>query len=672
MHRLKLPFRQKCFFYHLSFIFLSASIIWGQTKANVPVAKSSLTDTLKIISQDSSQSWLSPVSVDSIQTDSVQTPGTPPPEKQVRLIELRKPIKSFINSDINSSEYDQLIYRNLGNILSEIPTLFVEKWGRFGAPTLVRIQGSSIQQPRITIDGMPVTHSQSGPFNLNNLATHAFQSAEFTSTGNYHFGPGTVGTINLQTHVYDLSKPYSKILWHSNGSGESVVDVLFGQKVTQNTNFTSAVSFENRENSSGEVYDAQKIRNNIKSTISSNWHLNYNFFHNRGNSVLTRPNFSADFYPSFSGHLTNENYSHLLSLKGAVNSDSLEDVNLGVYFNSHYWEYRDENYDLNNSLNDRFGGVNIACYPFNQRNTQIGINFDVREINNTLNIDEMSYSQKMFVNDVFSFNPNFSFGFRLELESNSQFGIFFSPLVTLTSRLSDRAEISINAHHCRQLPGFFEMYLTNDYIFGNPSLDAETSNNFNLAHHFELITGLKFEGTSFFRNTSNSMETMVLPDTNNTITFLNSDEIFQFWGHDEQLIFQPSPIFRIKVSYGYIHKTSGNLINIPENRAAAHVSYAHNFFDNNLKSVFNLSFYYLDKRIGYYEGSYPYPYFYLSQTLIEQYREFYLNFKFTGTIRDVRLFFAFENILSRKYEIVYGYQMPKLTFMWGLDWNFWN
>lgn len=246
--------------------------------------------------------------------------------------------------------------------------------------------------------------------------------------------------------------------------------------------------------------------------------------------------------------------------------------------------------------------------------------------------------QQGFIRDILSINAG------VRLQHNSVYGNEWVPQAGFIVRPSMSSEIKFSFGKGFRSPNPRELYL---YKPANPDLKPESLLNYELSYRQNLLQGrLNFGVALFYIDGKDMIQTVNMQNVN-TGKFRNKGfEIDGTWHINDK--------WMAYAGYAYLHTDNKSLLYAPKNKLDLSLSFMPGNFDftlenNNIWSMHN----------GSPENAT------VSYSL--------LNFRgaYTTTSRvPVTLFVKLDNIFNKKYQVIYGYPMPGITIMGGVEFKF--
>lgn len=259
----------------------------------------------------------------------------------------------------------------------------------------------------------------------------------------------------------------------------------------------------------------------------------------------------------------------------------------------------------------------------------------------SFNINEISgylMMQQGFIRNILSVNAG------VRLQHNSVYGNQWVPQAGLIVRPCMGSEVKFSFGKGFRSPNPRELYL---YKPANPDLKPESLLSYELSYRQHLLQGRLNFGVALFLIDGKDMIQTVNMQNVNTGKFKNKGfEIDGSWQINNKWL--------ATVGYAYLHTDNKSLLYAPKNKLDASLSFMPGNFEltlenNNIWSMQNGA---PDNKTCNYS---------------------LVNFRgaYTAPSRvPVTFFVKVDNIFDRKYEVVYGYPMPGVTVMGGVEIKF--
>ena len=237
----------------------------------------------------------------------------------------------------------------------------------------------------------------------------------------------------------------------------------------------------------------------------------------------------------------------------------------------------------------------------------------------------------------------------LRVDHHSQAGTELVPQGGLTFRLSPQADLKAMVSKGFRNPTIREMYM---FPPANDQLQPERLTNYELAYSHRLLHNrLRLGANVFYLKAENIIETV---RTGGRPRNINTGEM-ENWGVEIDAAYDVTDRLKLNANYSFLdmnHPVTG----APEHKLYLGANYSVGRF------AFATGLQYID---GLYTAT--------EAVNGEDSTENFWLWNLTASCRvakGVRLFARGENLLAQRYEVNYGYPMPRATAMAGIDWEF--
>ena len=237
----------------------------------------------------------------------------------------------------------------------------------------------------------------------------------------------------------------------------------------------------------------------------------------------------------------------------------------------------------------------------------------------------------------------------LRVDHHSQSGTELVPQGGLTFRLSPQADLKAMVSKGFRNPTIREMYM---FPPANDQLEPERLVNYELAYSHRLLHNrLRLGANVFYLKAENIIETV---RTGGRPRNINTGEM-ENWGVEIDAAYDVTDRLKLNANYSFLdmnHPVTG----APEHKLYLGANYSVGRF------AFATGLQYID---GLYTAT-------EAVNGEDETEDFWL-WNLTATCRvahGVSVFARGENLLAQRYEVNYGYPMPRATAMAGIDWEF--
>lgn len=232
----------------------------------------------------------------------------------------------------------------------------------------------------------------------------------------------------------------------------------------------------------------------------------------------------------------------------------------------------------------------------------------------------------------------------MRIEHSSQFGNEPVPQAGFIYRPWTAARLKFNYGKGFRSPNIRELYM---YAPRNPELKPESMDNFELELRHWFIDGrLNLGLAAYYINGDNMIQQVMVngtPKNMNTGKFINK-------GLEMDAVFTLSDYWTFSANYAYLH-TDKHLIASPKHKLFGEIAYTPGCWQFSVDGLGVMGL--------------------LTEKSEENY--FLLNAKVSYTFtftKPLTMFVKGDNLTAEKYQINYGFPMPRATVMAGLEWKF--
>lgn len=250
--------------------------------------------------------------------------------------------------------------------------------------------------------------------------------------------------------------------------------------------------------------------------------------------------------------------------------------------------------------------------------------------------------QQGFIHDLININAG------VRLQHNSVYGNVWVPQAGFVIRPMALSEIKFSFSKGFRSPNIRELYL---YMPANGELKPEEMLNYELSYRQTVLNGnLDFGASLYFINAKNIIQTVNRKNINSGKFINKGFELDATWKFCKN--------FTLYGGYAYLHTNSSQLLYAPKNKLDLSITYAPGPFEFTLENNNVWDFTTQDDLTNEYIPDRSYTLF---------------NFRGAYTYHSknpVTFFVKVDNILDRQYDIVYGFPMPGITVMGGVEMKF--
>ena len=245
------------------------------------------------------------------------------------------------------------------------------------------------------------------------------------------------------------------------------------------------------------------------------------------------------------------------------------------------------------------------------------------------------------------FHHTLSLNAGIRLQHNSQYGNIWVPQAGFVIRPANQAEIKFSFGKGFRSPSIGELYVNRP---ANPDLKPEFLFNYELSYRQTVCNGrLNFGAAIYFIDGKEMIQSVKIDAKDR---FMNTGK-FKNKGFELDATWHFASDWQFYAGYAYLHTDNANLRYAPKNKfdlslAWSPANFEFNIENNNIWSLNNGS---PDGRVSY--------------SLVNLRAAYTLEAHVPATF-----FVKLDNLLNKKYEVMYGCPMPGITVMGGVEVKF--
>jgi len=390
---------------------------------------------------------------------------------------------------ITKEEMEKMPVSSAAEVLRYLPGIYVEFNGGPGSIATVRIQGSEIRHVAVFQDGVPLNQLTDPQTDLSYLPIDAIERIEiYKGAASSSWGSSLGGVINIITKDPDLEKPFKATVRTS--YGEHRTSKNRGSVSGSQDRFSYLLSLTHDE-SKGFIehteYNQDAVYGKINYALGEASGLNFVFSSEKGDNadpLLNYPAFWDDIH-------RRRKYERLLFETSPVDNFYLTLEGRHHRFYSKIHDVYQDHRELYSDYNDEIWGCGVK------------MKWDIVDYN-TLNLgfdgdwgryDWINYTKKYktgnwatYMNDAFSLG-DFSMNAGLRYDHNDDFDSEVSPSAGLVYRLFEgKALVRTQIARGFSAPSASWVH---DPVFGNPELEAEIANNYQIGCEVQPFKALQ-------------------------------------------------------------------------------------------------------------------------------------------------------------------------------------
>ncbi|MDZ7331049.1 MAG: TonB-dependent receptor [candidate division KSB1 bacterium] len=613
-------------------------------------------ETLMEIRPDSIQHDSSAIVVDSVTT------FHQPPYNSADFI---LPQRTKTIWQISRAVMNEIFHEDLGDILIYFPGNYLDDRGTPGQRLLFTRHGASAMQTQVLFNGVPLYHPIFGGMDLNlippamidEIAMDAKLPESWRSTGSE-----AIFMAPIQYHE-DLS--YSRVGYHKAPYGYSDVDVIFASKASRKMTLILGGIIKSYEGKTDIFrFEQQNFRGRVMRQLSRRWSMDFFWNSNKLKRNLPNPNFAtgSEDYPLTSANEKISRADYGLKIGGHLFGVSEQNFGANLFYSSDRQQLSDKKSTLKWIDLGQYAGVRLDLQrQIGSHQARVGAEVISEWTEADQVEDQRRTSGTLFVHDDWRFSHILDLNLFSNFRYHSEYGGRLLGGLGLCFLPSSRGRFNILARQSMRYPVFFETSAKTNFI-GNPGLQPELFQTIELGTEWQMPTSFTFKGGIYYKHADHIIELSPLDSLR--ATFLNQRSAHS-WGIDLQSQWSPFPKWQWSGIVTYSDRVQYN--GTPKIWLITQVQYTDSLFQGDLKPNFRLELRYFGPR----SNQVMHPFLYriergkLDPVLV-------LNAQALLNFGNLKIFFLLENILDRKYQLTYGYDMNRRTLHYGLRWEFWD
>jgi outer membrane cobalamin receptor len=561
------------------------------------------------------------------------------------------------------STMNQYFYEDLGDLLNYFPGIYLLDFGSSGQRLGLSRHGANDKQTTLFFDGRPFYDPIYGGLDLNLIPVGFTKTITVEQGLSSSFVTSNPEMISLKSDNYDEDIPYSQVSYHKAPYGFSDIDIVFGQRISKKTNLLLGGTIKSYDGKTDSYsFEQQNFRGKVDYDLAPSWQFNYSWISNKINRHVPNPVWADASYQLTDATEKVSRFDQTLNIKGKFFKSDFQNFKANLFYSSLSTKLRDKNFDFRLTNPSRYAGFNFQIQNqfIGQRITS-GADF----IHEWTDADEVGKNKhtfgSFFIQDDWEWKERFGIRILGNYQFHNAHGSQFSGGLSSFFSLAKNVKITAAAKQSVCYPTFFELNANTNFI-GNPGLKPESHQKIELGIEWQIEPKFSLKTSLYHKNIRNALHFNPLDSLK--ATFLNQNEL-QYSGFDFQLRWKFLTRFQLKALFSTIDNSS--LYDQPEIMLTGYLQYAGNFFQGDMRPTIRLEGRYFGER----KCNLVHPYFY------EPYQEnlspvFILNAHAIFDFGNLKIFIILENILDKKYELIYGYPMNERTLHYGLRWEFWN
>jgi outer membrane cobalamin receptor len=566
--------------------------------------------------------------------------------------------------ELPKSIINQYFHEDLGDVLHYIPGVFLFDFGSSGQELQAGFHGANNRQVAIVFDDRPLFDPVYGGFDLNFLPVAFIRKLDVQTGLSTPLVLSNSEIISVSSDDYGEDAPYSQVSYHKAPYGYSDVDAVFGQRISRKMTLLVGgfiKSFDGKTVS--QNFEQQNVRMKINYTLSPRWNFQYSLLNNKLNRHILNPDLDDISFQLPNATQKNNRIDHTLKINGRLFGSFNESFRANVFYSNQESKITDKVSNLRLNTPATYFGFNLKNgFSILGQNAAIGGNF----IHQKTDADSIGKQQHSSGSLFAQFHWNVTDKIRTDINGNLLFhNLFqtqFSGGITSYFQITKSLELSLCIKQSIRYPTFFELNSKGTFI-GDPVLKEEIHREINSGLRLKLKPNISLMTNVYLK----SIDRFVDIQTIDTLTarFLNRTKSMQFAGADVQLNWD---IFsRLSTFFAFQTIDNTNLFDQPQYKFTSYLQYSDSLFQNDLCPTLRLEGVVIGARKSNYSNR-----FYLLQSPENLNPLFLFNAHLVLNFGNLKVFISLENILDKKYQMIYGFPMKERSLHYGIRWEFWN
>ncbi|RQD74868.1 MAG: TonB-dependent receptor [Halanaerobium sp. MSAO_Bac5] len=533
---------------------------------------------------------------------------------------------------ISQEDIAQSTSQNVADLLNTYTGVSIRDGGGPSRLKQVSIRGASPTQVLILLDGQPINDPQGGGFELGLIPTNNIERIEVIK------GPASViyganamgGVVNIITKDIEL-EPQTRVSLNYGSYNNFTYELSHSQRFDD---FGVYLSYLNRDSDGPE--DEEKLE---QKTVFARF--NYQLSDYSDLSFTIEDNTSDK---TLLGEFDQDDRFRNLNLKWNTQREN-RDTSISLFRNYQEREAFDsihEKYQTGLNINNtNYFTSHILNYGFEIKEDDV-------ESTDILDDQQKTTNKALYIQDDWEVSDQLNLKIGARYDDHEEYGSELSPQIGANYKLSDNYSLVASAAQAFKAPTFDDLYGDYGWYVGDPDLEAETSDNYEISLRFdhEKTSG---QITLFRRDVENNI---IYFDKIYPATMINIEGTSEFKGAELVLDRRITNSFNTKLNYTYLDARDADdnrLTNQPYHNAKLSLNY-----NDQVNRIA------LDGRLVAGRRDLP--------------SYFVLDSRFSRPLeirqRDFDMTFSINNLLDRDYQVVSPLDMPGRNFMLSLGTSF--
>ncbi|MBN2008976.1 hypothetical protein JW960_06500 [candidate division KSB1 bacterium] len=562
---------------------------------------------------------------------------------------------------MDSTRIQNIVYKDFGNVLANLPGWFYYDRGYVGQLAYASYLGNPTRQSSVIFDGHPLYDPQTRQVDLTILPVESIEQIRNSDDD----AANNALLIDSDKRVDKL--PYTRVLFHNASALLSNTDVIFRQQFTPNWDASFNVglkrSFDRLQEEPNELHQGRVY---VKYHGHHKWNAFYGLLYNRNKRHDFGPDSLNEHYVSPATFTTNTRYDHTIGLRGVLGNGIVPNWGLYMYGTTIHSDLNDREHNIFAGNDYAYLGVRAAYdVPWNQHQFQVAGRLEQQWISDIFVKSTRSAFFQFAINDKVVLSDVMDVKGKLALvRDTGQAGANASIEWSLLwdENFKTVAEIKRNMI----VPTLWQQEYHNKSLRQPADLPVAYQSEMRMGIHWMPVRWLNLQSVLF--GSTIDKPVFYIGSNNNTFVLAELSESVHSVGSDIRMNATFHSMAGVDIDARLFNTSYSWYNEIPSTAIHAGMWYRNSFFQDDLKALLRFDIHYWGER------SYTFVHPYNELIYFDQMPDdFILNLTIDLTImKSARVFFAYENLLNRDYQFVYGYPMTSYKFHYGVRWEFWN
>ncbi len=636
-------------FVHLRWVFvwLICLSAWWNLYAQQPIT---------VISPDSVQQDSSFLAPDSVSAMRQFRPVSVDSSLQPKTLAIWRMIRPVMN------EY---FYEDLGDILNYFPGVYLNDRGSTGQKLSITRHGANERQTRLLFNGNPLYDPIMGGLDLNLIPTGMIDEISVGTDWPIGWRNDGSETVAIQPLSYHEDLSYSRVGYHKAPYGFSDVDVIFASRASRKLTLILGRIIKSYDGKTDTYrFEQQNLRGRIVYQLARRWSMDYYWISNKIKRSVPNPSFASNAwdYPLISAKENISRIDHGLTVSGRLFRALEPNLKANFFYSGDRQAFSDKNFNFQFTDRGRYAGGNIGFqHRLGAHRTYAGGELIHEWTDADQVADQRHTAGSVFLQDEWRLRRNMELNILGNYQFHNKFGNRLTGAIGTSVWSSPNCRLNLIARQSIRYPVFFETSARTNFI-GNPELRPEWFQTIEFGGEWELPARLLLKGTAYYKYADQIIR--LAPLDSLRATFMNQGNTHSS-GLDLLVQWTPSRKWQWTMLFSYLEMARQD--GTPKIWLITHAQYSDSFFQGDLKPSIRLEMRYVGPRTS--QVVHPYL-FRIDRDRLDP--VLVLNAQVLFNFGNLKVFFLLENLLDRKYQLLYGNDMNRRTLHYGLRWEFWD